>query len=264
MKKSVLKRVLGFDGRLISGSKGQYRYDNPTNVVVFNGNVCTESEGKIWYGDFDVTVEEEKLKALAKEFGEKVYLLYESDARFENEAAPKLDKAVFAVDSEGQTFWDEEYLTRNDQGRLVVKPVEKEPVDEAARAKSYLESEVCRQELYNKTDLKLVWSDISRLSKKKSPLEKFWNAIQAQFGNSENLLKTVRISCVDMDKLKKAQRAYIDKYFDFLTDYRKENELSWGMFMYGPDSFLHDPVWVVPGYVYMKKGVDAEAENTAA
>ena len=63
------------------------------NLTVFNANVCTAA-GKIWYGDLDVTRDEHMLRALAELLGEKVYVLREMDARFEDEANPKLDKAV--------------------------------------------------------------------------------------------------------------------------------------------------------------------------
>lgn len=43
--------------------------------------------------DVDVTLDGVKLKELATELGEPVYVLYEQDGRFENEASPRLDKA---------------------------------------------------------------------------------------------------------------------------------------------------------------------------
>jgi len=86
--------ILGMCGRMISASKSMYESPVADSVVVFNGNICTES-GKIWYGDIDVGVDEAKLKALAEAIGEKIYILREHDARFDNETAPLLDKAVW-------------------------------------------------------------------------------------------------------------------------------------------------------------------------
>jgi hypothetical protein len=40
---------------------------------------------------------ESKVVALAEALGEKLYVLREHDARFENEANPKLDKAVYVT-----------------------------------------------------------------------------------------------------------------------------------------------------------------------
>lgn len=99
--------ILGFPGRMISGSKSGYRMRFPDNRPVFNANVCVES-GKIWYGDLDLTLDGDKLQGLANELGERVYVLYEMDARFENEERPLLGQAVETYeptrtsDSEGQ------------------------------------------------------------------------------------------------------------------------------------------------------------------
>lgn len=80
-------------GRMVSDSKSGYDQLYPNNVVVFNGNICTKTYGKIWYGDLDVTKDEAKLMELAKALGEDLYILREMDARFENEKAPRFDRA---------------------------------------------------------------------------------------------------------------------------------------------------------------------------
>jgi hypothetical protein len=84
---------LGYSGRMISGSKSLYREKHPDNFVIFNSNICTES-GKIWYGDIDLTFDQEKLEILANALGEKIYVLYESDARFKNEEKPLLNQSA--------------------------------------------------------------------------------------------------------------------------------------------------------------------------
>jgi hypothetical protein len=71
--------------RMISWSKSRYREEYPDHVVVFNANVFTESSGKVWYGDLDLTKDEDVLKSIAKEIGEPLYVLYEMAGRFENE-----------------------------------------------------------------------------------------------------------------------------------------------------------------------------------
>lgn len=86
-------KILGPCGAIISGSKSGYVERNPDNLAVFNSNICTE-EGKIWWGDLDVTLSQSKLSDLAFEIEEDIYVLYEMDGRFENESSPKIGNFV--------------------------------------------------------------------------------------------------------------------------------------------------------------------------
>ena len=72
-------------GRMISGSKSGYQERYPNNKAVFNANIVTETRGKIWYGDIDLSIDSVELMGIAKELGESLYILREMDARFENE-----------------------------------------------------------------------------------------------------------------------------------------------------------------------------------
>jgi hypothetical protein len=63
---SIINEVLGYSGRMVSGSKSGYRKEKPNNFVIFNSNLCTKSK-KIWYGDLDLTEDYAKLVFLAKE-----------------------------------------------------------------------------------------------------------------------------------------------------------------------------------------------------
>jgi hypothetical protein len=87
-----LNTTLGYPGRMISGSKSGYRKHYPDNFAIFNSNICTESE-KVWFGDIDLTLQKEALCELAKAHNQTIYVLYEMDARFENEDTPLLGKA---------------------------------------------------------------------------------------------------------------------------------------------------------------------------
>jgi len=71
-------------GRLMAGSKSLYRKAYPDNFAVFNANIITDN-GKIWYGDIDVTLDEPKLLRIAKETDTDLYILREMDCRFEHE-----------------------------------------------------------------------------------------------------------------------------------------------------------------------------------
>jgi hypothetical protein len=72
-------------GRLIAGSKSIYRERYPENEIYFNCNIFVPGEGKVWYGDIDVTLDREALKEIANEIGKNLYILREMDGRFENE-----------------------------------------------------------------------------------------------------------------------------------------------------------------------------------
>lgn len=70
---------------MISHSKSGYRDKFPENEVYFNANIFVLGEGKIWYGDLDVTKDMDKLENIAKELGKDLYILREMDGRFGNE-----------------------------------------------------------------------------------------------------------------------------------------------------------------------------------
>jgi len=72
-------------GRLIGHSKSQYREDYPDNIVIFNANIFVLGDGKIWYGDLDLTLDEKALKRVATQLGKDLFVLSEFAGRFENE-----------------------------------------------------------------------------------------------------------------------------------------------------------------------------------
>ena len=96
----IAEERLGMRGRMISFSKSGYVQKNPDNLVVFNSNVCID-DGKIWFGDLDVSLSYNTLSGLSKELGKTVYVLTEMDGRFENEENPRLGGAVIKFFPEG-------------------------------------------------------------------------------------------------------------------------------------------------------------------
>jgi hypothetical protein len=82
-----------YQGRCL-GSKSGYSNAHPSHRVVFNANVLTPSQGKIWHGDLDLTLDGDVLQKLANKLGEAVYILYEMDCRFTTEHNPNWDRAV--------------------------------------------------------------------------------------------------------------------------------------------------------------------------
>lgn len=115
----VLETTVGFQGRMITGSKSGYRKALPENAAVFNANlVVPDGEGfnKIWHGDLDLTLDGEKILKLSKEIQLPIYVLREMDARFNTEEEPKVENAIAIYDCskpEGQTvqLMSTEYYT---------------------------------------------------------------------------------------------------------------------------------------------------------
>jgi hypothetical protein len=120
-----LRQTLGWDGRMISWSKSGYRERHLDHVAIFNANVSLE-QGKIWHGDVDLTLDEQKLHAFSERIGETVFLLYEMDGRFENEGQPLLERAIFSVTPTGHTKFDHRSYERAADGTLRLRPPEPE------------------------------------------------------------------------------------------------------------------------------------------
>lgn len=120
-KEKIAMECLGYPGRMISGSKSQYREIYPDNLPIFNANICVEG-GKIWWGDLDLVTDKVKLSQLAQNLGETIYVLFEHDGRFENEKKPKLEKAIVEFDSDGKGIVCEHYLK---YGEIYKNPIKK-------------------------------------------------------------------------------------------------------------------------------------------
>jgi len=69
-------------GRMISPSKSTYCQEHQGEMVIFNANVVTKKCGKIWFGDLNINLDFDKLKNIADQIGEDLYVLLEGDARF--------------------------------------------------------------------------------------------------------------------------------------------------------------------------------------
>jgi hypothetical protein len=115
--RNLAEALLGWEGRMISASKTRYRERHPGNAAIFNANVCV-SDGKIWWGDLDLTLDEPLLRELAMRLGEVVYVLYERDGRFANEKRPPLDRALCKFNGVGVVRFDESALARGEDGAL--------------------------------------------------------------------------------------------------------------------------------------------------
>jgi hypothetical protein len=88
------------NGRLLSMSKSTYRNQFPDNEVYFNANIFVLGEGKVWFGDIDVTRDIDVLESISSELGKDLYILRESDGRFENEFLSEseiISKSVYKI-----------------------------------------------------------------------------------------------------------------------------------------------------------------------
>jgi hypothetical protein len=105
----MVNSYLGHSGKMIAHSKSGYMRNKPENLVVFNSNVCVKS-GKIWYGDLDITESYHQLKDLTDFLGEEIFVLRESDGRFENEDSPRLDQFVIKFSPNSDPELNEMYI----------------------------------------------------------------------------------------------------------------------------------------------------------
>lgn len=83
--REIFKNYNLYFGRIISNSKSGYREKYPDNEVYFNSNIFVLGEGKVWWGDLDVTLDRESLECIARDLGKDLFILREMDGRFENE-----------------------------------------------------------------------------------------------------------------------------------------------------------------------------------
>jgi hypothetical protein len=72
-----------FTGRCF-GSKSAYDHSNPGNRFFSNANVFCRTKGKLWWGDLDLVKDKDALIAVARRLRVRIYVLSESDGRFEN------------------------------------------------------------------------------------------------------------------------------------------------------------------------------------
>ena len=115
-------QILGWNGKMISGSKSGYMKNKPNNLVVFNANVIAivDKPEKIWYGDLDLTLSLDKIKELSNQAGVEILVLREMEARFEYDDAPRVTRFVLSVKPDGtyllgeseKDYYSEETLTQ--------------------------------------------------------------------------------------------------------------------------------------------------------
>ncbi|MEM4379357.1 MAG: hypothetical protein QXL01_01540 [Thermoplasmatales archaeon] len=280
----IAEAILGDCGRMLSGSKGQYCADNshqkityepligslyfravetsPRNVVVFNANIVTSRGQKIWYGDVDLTLDEEKVKTLARILNDGIYVLRERHARFENESDPKLEEYVYYTNGEVSKFQDEEISRVN--GRAEYLPLFNSN-SESIIPHKYNEQDFAvvklkfddineddeEYEFYNELDTKLFFDG---LSEEVSPLHKYQQFLFEKQGVRPNDYTAIYLTKEAADRLKKLFTIWYEVYHgEYESDYQKSSNINWMWFNNGPSSFTQNPEWVQEGKVYLRK-----------
>jgi hypothetical protein len=239
---------LGDMGKMVGGSKSIYRYDNPSNLVVFNANVFTKEHGKIWYGDLDVTKEIQSIKDLAKDLGTSVFVLYESEGRFGAEDSPNLSKAVVEVHKDGRV------LLRDSEYTFVADGIPKVKTDEEIIAsRPPRQPEILNQEDYEEVSL----PDLKSLKVKRgqSPLVAFWDTFIDRIGKdaTQELLYNMYLTKSYYEELEGMVTKFCKKKFPGLHPVKVEQSVSMHMFDLGPKSFDDDQQWEKKNTGYVKK-----------
>jgi len=241
--KEIAQDVLGFQGKMLSGSKSRYTNRHEDHLVVFNANVCVEDE-KIWQGDIDITLEEDSLIELAQRLGENVYVLYEMDGRFENEDFPKLKEYVYMTDGDG--FIIKKSLDKFGYKRSGGDDIKYSPV-----------MEWNGKTITDKIKLPFIHEFMTD-SEDKDPLIKFYDWVCDQLGGrpKDMFMDPSKIILCDSSEkeLSFVIKMWASKYKS-IPKHKLESTVSFHMLDIGPSLFFKDqPSWANSTYVYICEG----------
>lgn len=230
------------------GSKGQYCHDNPRNLVVFNANVCTREDGKIWYGDLDITIHESKLWLLAKALGKEIYVLYEMDGRFEHESSPRIENALYVCQGNtGRVSKELEAHTERVKGRLILKENDEEKTEREPQYPT--DAEQKNFQAIALPDLQVI---LQQGDQEESPLLRFYRYVANELQAEIQGFDVTRVSVTPEigDALRKSLDLWLKISFKHLTSYRLQSEASWIWLDIGPNVFK--PEWAKNTQVYWK------------
>jgi len=259
-----LEDMLGYQGKIISGSKGRYANSFPENLVIFNANLVLKTRGKIWYGDLDVTTDIDKLIAVRSIVNEDIYLLMEHEARFSNEKIPKFENFFAIIRGDGVLCkrWNgEEFLF--EKGVIpTYKPLRPDRNEKRALKKERDErnkKSKIEYELKNPQSLfqALSLPKIPAGSKGIDPLNALQKELIKAYGKdqAQNLWTNGYISKADKDLLTEAVMNWLNKYKKIpKKSYYMKKQLAW-LPMEIPREFLYEPNWSTSGSIYLKNPV---------
>jgi len=247
------EKNLGSMGRMVGGSKSIYRHDNPKNLVIFNANVLTEEDGKIWHGDLDITEDFIDLQRLSTKLGKKIYVLRESAARFGK--VPNI-KEEFEVmfDGEEISFLEQKYfyLEVDGKGRKVpYAKTETELVAEAKKEGSYKEFEYTyKKEDYQET-VKLPDLSKYKVTLKEDPLSFYQKELIDLIGRekAERIHLDIHVTKKYYDQLKGLVEKFAKKKFPYMHPAKLKQSVDWTMIDMAPSCFMTDQEWAKDDFV---------------
>jgi len=239
------EKTLGFMGRMVGGSKSIYSYDNPKNVIVFNANIATEKEGKIWHGDLDLTLDHEKLVSLNKLIG-KFYVFYESYLRFGKEH----EKIDF---SNAICFYESEKIQGLNSEHYEIK----KGIPKKKKQKNIANILEISQYEDKKTEFSVVKiPDISSLKTNKNTSG--WAAFQLAIieihgDNAKDIYSNLYLTNKDSLAIDKLTEKIIKKQNKDLHKVKIQQSVSMENFMLGCSDFNVTPTWAKNGVGYLRK-----------
>ena len=242
---------LGHKGHMVGGSKSIYSYDHPNNFVIFNANLVIDKT-KVWYGDIDLTLSIDNIKQLAEELNTDLYILYEMDARFENETSPLLDKAAVIVRANGTvTIRDSDFYYWGDH------PNFKSQVPYVQRIE--VTEEVQKNIQYNEDDyISIKLPNLASFKINKTSEDPF-TQLQIYFIDTykkEEAIKLFRALYVTksyMDKLNDLSEKYAKKLYPNLHPVKLKQSLAILRLAMAPFSFENEQSCEKPNTGYIKK-----------
>jgi len=251
----TIEDILGFPGKMIAGSKGRFRHNNPTAFAVFNSNLVTQTGKKVWHGDLNLSDKKtiSDLKTCSNVVGETLYVLYEMDARFENESNPKIEEYALKIALNGKIEINPKsnfvYIHKSGIPKLYSKSEYKKrnPVKKEKRVKQKYDE--------NKYEpFKLPTNNALKGTKGASPIDKLQRYLIKKFGKH-----TAQKLWLAMYWTKSYDREFSSLLKDFMinvlkiTDkYEIQKAISWSK-LETPMIFIDTPKWVRLGYAYIDK-----------
>lgn len=78
-----IDKLLGFPGRMLSGSKSDYDRLHPTDLTFFNACIFNDKYEQIWWGDINLTKSSPALQEIANKIKSVFYVTREQPYRFD-------------------------------------------------------------------------------------------------------------------------------------------------------------------------------------